>query len=69
MSTHTAVSAGAASIEKMIWRIDPARSSVEFNTKHFWGLVTVKGRFSRYQGTLRLSGDAAVELTIEADSL
>jgi polyisoprenoid-binding protein YceI len=29
----------------------------------------VKGRFSRYHGTLDLSGDPAIELTIEADSL
>jgi polyisoprenoid-binding protein YceI len=51
------------------WRIDPARSSIEFQVRHFYGLVTVKGRFSRYAGTLDLSDQPAVELTIEADSL
>lgn len=69
MSTHAADSVGAPSIEKTIWRIDPDRSSVEFNTKALWGIVTVKGQFSRYHGTLRLSGKPAIELTIEADSL
>jgi polyisoprenoid-binding protein YceI len=69
MSTHAAGAAGALSIEKTIWRIDPDRSSVEFHVKAMWGIVTVKGGFSRYHGTLHLSGDPAIELTIEADSL
>jgi polyisoprenoid-binding protein YceI len=51
------------------WRLDPARSSVEFHVRHFYGLMTVKGRFDRYQGTLDLSASPPVELTIEADSL
>ena len=28
------------------WRIDPARSSVEFAVKGCWGIVTVKGGFT-----------------------
>ena len=51
------------------WRIDPARSSVEFQVPNLWGMMTVKGRFSRYEGTLDLSGRPAIGLTIEADSL
>ncbi len=51
------------------WRLDPARSSIEFHVPHFWGLITVKGRFERYEGTLDLQSNPAVELTIEADSL
>jgi polyisoprenoid-binding protein YceI len=31
--------------------------------------MTVKGRFDRYQGTLKLGGQPVVELTIDADSL
>ena len=69
MRTHTTDSVGTKSIEKTIWRIDPDRSSIEFHVKSLWGIVTVKGRFSRYQGTLDLSGDPAIELTIEADSI
>jgi polyisoprenoid-binding protein YceI len=51
------------------WRLDPARSSVEFHVPHFWGLITVKGHFERYEGTLDLQSQPAVQLTIEADSL
>jgi polyisoprenoid-binding protein YceI len=56
-------------VEHGRWRLDPARSSVEFQVRHFYGLVTVKGRFERYEGTLDLRSEPAVELTIEADSL
>jgi polyisoprenoid-binding protein YceI len=51
------------------WRIDPARSSVEFRVPHFYGLLKVKGKFERYAGTLDLTGEPAVELTIDADSV
>jgi polyisoprenoid-binding protein YceI len=51
------------------WRLDPARSSIEFQVRHIYGFVTVKGRFDRYQGSLDLSARPAVELVIEADSL
>jgi polyisoprenoid-binding protein YceI len=69
MSTYSTDAVGTPSIETTRWRIDPARSSVEFRSKTFWGLTTVKGRFSRYQGTLDLSGRPAIELAIEAESL
>jgi polyisoprenoid-binding protein YceI len=51
------------------WRLDPARSSVEFRVPHFWGLITVKGHFDDYEGQLDLSTEPAIELTIEAASL
>ena len=51
------------------WRLDPDRSSVEFHVRHFYGLVTVKGHFDRYEGRLDLGAQPAAELTIEADSL
>jgi polyisoprenoid-binding protein YceI len=51
------------------WRIDPDRSSIEFRTKLYYLLPIVKGRFSRYEGTLDLSAPPAIELTIEADSI
>jgi polyisoprenoid-binding protein YceI len=51
------------------WRIDPTDSSVQFHVKNFWKLTTVKGGFHRYHGTLDLTADPAIELTIEADSL
>ena len=51
------------------WRLDPARSSVAFYVRHFYGLMTVKGEFADYDGTLDLGATPAVELTIQARSL
>jgi polyisoprenoid-binding protein YceI len=51
------------------WRLDPERSSIEFQVRHFYGLVTVKGHFDRYAGTLDLGAQPALQLTIEAASL
>jgi polyisoprenoid-binding protein YceI len=51
------------------WRLDPENSSVEFHVRHFYGLMTVKGHFDRYAGTIDLQARPAVTLTIDADSL
>jgi polyisoprenoid-binding protein YceI len=51
------------------WRIDPARSSVEFRTPTLWGLATVDGRFERYDCSLDLQRSPAIELVIDAASL
>ncbi len=51
------------------WRIDPTRSSIAFRARTLWGLVTVTGRFERYEGTLDLQENPAIELTIDAASL
>jgi polyisoprenoid-binding protein YceI len=56
-------------IDESRWRIDPARSSVEFRVRNLYGLQTVKGRFERYRGTLDLSAQPSIELTIDAASL
>ena len=56
-------------IEQTRWRVDPDRSSVEFEVATLWGLVTVAGRFESYDGTLALTRTPAIELTIDADSL
>ena len=69
MTTHATHPGAMPNIEETRWRIDPARSSVEFHVPHFWGLITVKGRFEHYAGILDLSAQPAVELTIDADSL
>jgi polyisoprenoid-binding protein YceI len=53
-----------------IWHADPARSTVEFRVKNFWGLTTVVGRFSRFDGQYAVrDGSRSIELTIDADSL
>jgi polyisoprenoid-binding protein YceI len=69
VSTHAPPSAAVRTIEQTRWRIDPARSTVEFQVPHFWGLKTVEGQFGRYEGTLDLSAEPAVELRIDAASL
>lgn len=51
------------------WRVDPTRSRIEFRTPTFWGLMTVKGHFERYDGTLDLTHMPAIELIIDAASL
>jgi polyisoprenoid-binding protein YceI len=59
----------ATNLASGTWRLDPADSSVEFHVRHFYGLMTVKGRFDRYRGTLELQSQPAISLTIDADSL
>ena len=52
------------------WTVDPDQSFVEFTVKSFWGVSTVRGRFDRFDGSYEIGPDgAAIELTIEADSL
>jgi polyisoprenoid-binding protein YceI len=53
------------------WELDPAASTITFAVKHFWGLVTVHGGFSEFEGhaTVEQSGTITVELTVDADSL
>jgi polyisoprenoid-binding protein YceI len=62
-------SSGSSPASAGRWTLDPERSSVEFHVRHFYGLVTVKGHFDRYEGTLDLGAQPAVQLTIEAASL
>jgi len=69
MSTSTPHTTDQPAVEKTRWLIDPTRSRVEFHTPTFWGLMTVKGRFERYDGTLDLQQEPAIELTIDAASL
>ncbi len=66
LSTNTASDPG---LERVRWRMDPTRSRVEFHAKHLFGLLTVKGRFDRYEGVLDLTAEPSIELTIDADSL
>ena len=64
MATPTPVSIPTPMTRR--FTLDPARSSVEFAVKHFWGLITVRGRFDRFAGSY--DGDR-IELTIDAASL
>jgi polyisoprenoid-binding protein YceI len=69
MSTELRNPTDASTILQSSWRLDPARSSVAFEVRHFYGLITVKGRFTSYEGTLDLGSQPAVELTIDAASV
>jgi polyisoprenoid-binding protein YceI len=69
MSTQPVDSPEGPGIDQTRWRLDPTRSSVEFHVRHFYGLMTVKGRFERFEGTLDLGAEPAVQLTIDASSV
>jgi polyisoprenoid-binding protein YceI len=69
MSINVVHTPSTLDVEQSVWRLDPSRSSVEFHVRHFYGLMTVKGRFERYEGTLDLRAKPAVQLTIDATSL
>jgi polyisoprenoid-binding protein YceI len=68
------MSATTASPEQQVtarrWTVDPARSTVEFRVRTFWGLSTVSGHFDHFDGFYTIGADGPeVELTIDADSL
>jgi polyisoprenoid-binding protein YceI len=70
MSNDTIQSAGTSGgLATGTWVLDPTRSSVEFRVRSIYGLVSVKGGFSRCRGSLDLSAHPAIELAIEAGSL
>jgi polyisoprenoid-binding protein YceI len=50
--------------------VDREKTSVDFAVKTFWGLMTVRGRFDRFDGWYETGPDGTrIELTIDADSL
>jgi polyisoprenoid-binding protein YceI len=52
------------------WAVDSDGTSVEFAVKTFWGLMTVHGRFDRFDGSYEVGPSGTkIELTIDADSL
>ncbi len=53
------------------WVLDPAASTAEFRVRHFWGAVTVRGRFDRMtgEGSVDTAGTISGQLTIDASSL
>ncbi|MEB3982082.1 YceI family protein [Mycobacterium sp. 663a-19] len=54
-----------------VWKIVPDRSAITFEVKNMWGLLTVKGRFTDFDGDGQLTGKGAVfgRLDIRAASL
>ena len=53
------------------WHVDASSGTLGFKVKTFWGLVTVKGTFDTYEGTLNIDGrgNASGELVVSVDSL
>jgi polyisoprenoid-binding protein YceI len=53
------------------WRVDPSSGRLGFRVKTFWGLLTVKGTFDTYEGSLDIDegGNASGELVVSVDSL
>lgn len=58
-----------AVVGRRAWQLDPAQARVAFEVPHFWGLRSVTGWFTRYEGRLDLGATPAVELTIDAASV
>lgn len=53
------------------WTLDPASSSVEFHVKHFWGVITVHGRFDKLtgEGCVAAHGSVSGQLQFAAGSV
>ena len=52
------------------WVVDPARSTVEFRVRNYWGLTTVVGHFRRFDGFYKVGPDErTVDLIVDAGSL
>ena len=72
MTTSTNQSAAGTTLLPLpegTWKIDPGRSEIGFAVKSM-GLITVRGTFHEYGGSLKVrGGSAAGELTIAAASL
>ena len=67
MST-TATEQRAAALTR--WTVDQENTSVEFTVKTFWGLMSVRGRFDRFDGSYESGPDGTtIELTIDASSV
>lgn len=59
-------------MSKTVWALDPAHTQIEFAVKHMM-FTTVRGRFSSFEGEVRLDearpDDSSVEVTIEVESI
>lgn len=52
------------------WTLDPSRTALRFDVPHMWGLGTVHGRFTSFDGEYVVGPDgSAIALTVDADSI
>src|SRR2546423_174447 len=56
MSTQTTGVRTAPIVPPGTWTVDPTHSNVEFAVKHM-GIATVRGRFTKFDGTLEVGAD------------
>jgi polyisoprenoid-binding protein YceI len=51
-----------------VWDLDPAASVLEFRVRHFWGAMTVRGRFGTVSGRLEVTATGTVSGRFEAEA-
>ncbi len=70
MSTESPASPTATTpLPTGTWKVDPVHSSVEFQVKHL-GIATVKGQFTKFEGTLEVGPEGALAYgTVQVDSV
>jgi polyisoprenoid-binding protein YceI len=61
LMTDTSSSPAVSGVPSGRWRLDPERSRAAFAVKHFWGLVTVRGKFNGVIGELAVDPAGSVE--------
>src|SRR5579859_7673509 len=52
-----------------VWTLDSATAVLEFQVKHFWGAVTVRGRFGTVTGRIDVAASGSVSGSIDAQSV
>jgi polyisoprenoid-binding protein YceI len=50
------------------WALDASQSTFEFRVKHFWGLMTVSGHFTRFEGQAEVGGSGSVSASVRIDA-
>lgn len=50
------------------WTLDPGASTITTATKHFWGLITVRGTFTKATGAATVDADGAISARLEVDA-
>jgi polyisoprenoid-binding protein YceI len=69
MSTQRLDAPSDLGLPRGTWKSEPSTSRLEFAVKTMWGLATVRGRFERFDGKLKVEPEGAhAELIIEAAS-
>jgi len=52
-----------------VWHLDEDRSRVEFRVPYYWGLGTIRTRFTRFTATLGLHPEPWLELSADATTV